>query len=105
MKQFLISPSFYLSSTTPLPMLFPTICIIGDVKSGKTSLTEGLAETLGAVHLTIPKILQAIIDGQEISTLNEKLVEVCKQGKTVPDELILEAVILMTSRVATAGKA
>jgi adenylate kinase family enzyme len=85
-------------------MLFPTICVLGDVKSGKSSLARGLASSLGLVHLTVSKILQAIIDGNEVSSLCDSLKKICASGKTVPEELVLEAVILMTSRVATSGK-
>jgi adenylate/nucleoside-diphosphate kinase len=72
-KQFLVSPKYFLLSKPPQPMLFPTVCILGDVKSGKTTLAEGLSKVMNAVYLTVPIILQAIIDSNEATTLCEQV--------------------------------
>lgn len=102
--EFCFRPRYYCSNLKPSPMLFTTVCIVGDTKSGKTTLAASLAKSLDAVHLTIPKILQGIIDGQEITLLCDELKAFLKAGNAVPDNLVIEAVILMTSRIITSGK-
>jgi hypothetical protein len=73
-KQFIVSPSYFLLSKPPQPMLFPTLCILGDVKSGKTYLAESLSKVMNAVYLTVPIILQAILDSNEATTLCEQVI-------------------------------
>lgn len=70
---FAINPAKYINQTTPLPVLASNCCIIGNQKSGKSSLAETLSKDLDAIHLTVSNILQTIIDGREITALCEKV--------------------------------
>lgn len=71
--QFLSNPIFFQSEIHYLPVLYPTCCILGGPKSGKSSLAKALAIELNSVHLTVASILQALLDGEENTSLFESV--------------------------------
>ncbi|KAI8824321.1 uncharacterized protein EV422DRAFT_519744 [Fimicolochytrium jonesii] len=104
-KDFLSNTSKYVNQAPPPPSVHPRVCVIGIGKSGKTTVSKGLAEEMGAVWLDVPLVLQSIIDGGEVCMgLYDELKACLEQGKTVPDEMVAEAVRIITSRAACQEK-
>lgn len=104
MKEFIKRPTFYLSAPPPQPLFFPTICIVGDSKSGKTSLAREIAESLQIVHLTVDSVLQTLLDGEEVTALSDGIKKIAASGGIIPDELLIEAIVLVANRTGVAGK-
>lgn len=44
-----------------LPLVLPNVFIVGTPKSGKTTLSKKLANTLGAVRLTMSKAIRLVL--------------------------------------------
>jgi hypothetical protein len=67
-------------------------------------MSKFLANYLNAVYLTVPLILQSILDGCEMTALFDEIANSLEKKQIVPDDVILEAVTLVTSRVVNSGK-
>ncbi|KAJ3312582.1 adenylate kinase [Boothiomyces sp. JEL0838] len=94
----------YIFTSAPEPILSPTCCIVGNPKSGKTTLAKALEASLDCVHLTVSSILQGILDAQEVTTVHDKIKAGLESGKELPDQVVVDAVILTTNRIVAAGK-
>ena len=103
-REFILNPLAYLFKSPPQPLVSPTACILGPPKSGKTKLAESISTELDCVHLTIPGILQSILDGKEITALHDDVKNRLEKGESVPDTLIVEAILLATARITNAGR-
>jgi stage III sporulation protein SpoIIIAA len=62
---FIKSPSLYLTNEKLKPMIFPTFCIVGNPKSGKTTLSKAIAEQFDLAVLTIANIIVSIMESDE----------------------------------------
>jgi adenylate kinase family enzyme len=94
----------YISQEEPKPMLASTCCIVGNPKSGKTTLGKKIAAEINGIHLTVSIILQNILDGNECTSLYEQIRSGLRAGKSLPDRVIVDAVIVMTNRLISNGK-
>ncbi|KAI8894618.1 hypothetical protein BC833DRAFT_604251 [Globomyces pollinis-pini] len=101
---YLKSVKDFVFTRPPSPMLSPTCCIVGNPKSGKTTLGQSIMEEMDAVNLTVSSIIQSVLSGNEVSRLCRVIKEHLQKGQELPDELVVEAVVLMTSRVIASGK-
>ncbi|KAJ3221922.1 adenylate kinase, partial [Clydaea vesicula] len=70
-KEFLENTFNFIDNPPPEPHIQPSIFIVGPPKSGKTLAAERIARDFDITYLTIPIILQAILDGKEDSELYE----------------------------------
>ncbi|KAJ3325576.1 adenylate kinase [Boothiomyces sp. JEL0866] len=102
--EFTRDTNHYLFTSAPEPILSPTCCILGNPKSGKTTLAKALEDPLDCVHLTVSSILQGILDAQEVTSIHDKIKAGLESGKELPDQVVVEAVILTTNRIVAAGK-
>lgn len=102
--EFIYNPSKYISQRPPPPILASNCCILGNPKSGKSALAELMSKELDAVHLTISSILQTILDGKEITIVAEKIRKALESGKALPDAAIVDAIVVITNRIAASGK-
>ncbi|KAL5034512.1 hypothetical protein BDV3_004075 [Batrachochytrium dendrobatidis] len=100
---FISSPLDYTINLTPQPVVLPTVCILGGPKSGKTSISENLALELNAVYINAATAIQAIINGDEITALYDNLKHCLDCGKGISEELVLEAIMLISARTINAG--
>ena len=57
----------------PPPFVSPTISIVGPPKSGKTFIATRIAREFDIVYLTVPIIVQTILDGKENTDLHDKV--------------------------------
>ncbi len=55
----------------PKPLINPAVCVVGRPKSGKTMLSKRVAKQFDLVYLTVPIIVQSILDAQEKTQLYE----------------------------------
>jgi adenylate kinase family enzyme/YHS domain-containing protein len=94
----------YTNQLEPKPSLGSTCCIVGNPKAGKSSLALSLAKSLDAVHLTVSKILQSILDGNESTSLYEQIRIGLSSGQPLADQVVVDATIVMTSRLISNGK-
>jgi adenylate kinase family enzyme/YHS domain-containing protein len=94
----------YTNQVEPKPALGSTCCIVGNPKAGKSSLALSLVERLDAVHLTVSKILQSILDGSESTSLYEQIRVGLSSGNPLPDQVVVDATLVMTSRLIANGK-
>ncbi|RKO94807.1 hypothetical protein BDK51DRAFT_30962 [Blyttiomyces helicus] len=69
--EFIQNTASYIHLPTPPPAVPPSICILGRPKSGKTALAAKLALEFGIVHLTVPLIIQSILDAKEETSLHD----------------------------------
>ncbi|KAL2914320.1 hypothetical protein HK105_206092 [Polyrhizophydium stewartii] len=102
--EFVFNTLSYIRDSPPQPLVAPTAIVLGACKAGKSALAAKLAVEMDAVHLTVPTILQAIIDGKEVTALYEELKACLERGETVPDRLVIEAILLVTTRVTNGGR-
>ena len=72
-KEFLARPLDYLFDQTPEPSVFPSICITGPPKSGKTSLAKRAALDLELMYLTVPSIINSIVDSNDVTSAHENV--------------------------------
>lgn len=72
-KEFMERPLDYVSDSPPQPIIFPSVCLTGSPKSGKTCLAKRVSLDLDLVYLTIPDILNSILDAKDVSNLHEKV--------------------------------
>lgn len=70
---FHLNPSLYISQERPQPVLSSNCCIVGNPKAGKSALADALSRELDSIPLTVTSILQTIIDGNENTSLCEKV--------------------------------
>ncbi|KAJ3273051.1 adenylate kinase [Terramyces sp. JEL0728] len=103
-KEFTRNTNQYLPCSAPEPILSPTCCILGNPKAGKTTLAKALESALDCVHLTVSSVLQTILDAQEVTSIHDKIKAGLESGKELPDQVVVEAVILATNRIVAAGK-
>ncbi|KAJ3336018.1 adenylate kinase, partial [Kappamyces sp. JEL0680] len=103
-QQFLANPTLYSTIPSPKPVLASTSCIVGNPKSGKTSLGKAIAVELDAVHLTVSSVLQTILDGSEITGLAESIRTTLRMGRSLDDQMLVDAIIAITNRIVAAGK-
>ena len=66
-------PYDYVSDRTPQPVIFTTVCLTGPPKSGKTCLAKRVSQDLDLVYLTVPDILNSILEAKDVSNLHEKV--------------------------------
>jgi hypothetical protein len=59
---FLGDSATYLKCSTPPRFIAPSIMVIGRGKSGKTMIAKRIGEQLNLVYLTVPQILQNVLD-------------------------------------------
>ena len=71
-KEFITRPLTYIFEAPTQPIVLPTICVVGPPKSGKTTLSKSIAAEKELVYLSVPDILNSILDGNEVSSLNDK---------------------------------
>ena len=82
----------------PKPFVKPSIFVLGPSKSGKTIAAERLSKELDLVYLTIPIIIQGILDGAEDTDLYDNIKSNLLSGNSIPEDLIVEAVSIITKR-------
>lgn len=102
--EFQANPARYIKQGPPQPILATTLCILGNPKSGKTTLGKKLASVLDAVHLTVSTILQIILDGQEVTSLHEQIKTTLESGNTLSDATIADAIFAVTNRLIANGQ-
>ncbi|KAI8841516.1 hypothetical protein BJ741DRAFT_529480 [Chytriomyces cf. hyalinus JEL632] len=88
----------YISQTPPQPAVRPQIAILGRPKCGKTTGAARISKEYDLVHLTIPTIINSILQGSENISLSKKITQSLHAGECLPEDVILEAVLLVTSR-------
>ncbi|KAJ3245876.1 adenylate kinase [Chytriomyces hyalinus] len=88
----------YISQTPPQPAVRPQIAILGRPKCGKTTGAARISKEYDLVHLTIPTIINSILQGNENISLSKKITQSLHAGECLPEDVILEAVLLVTSR-------
>lgn len=98
------SPLSYTFDSKMQPLVCPTLAIIGAPKSGKTFLARKIAAEKELVYLTIPYILTVILNGKDTCSLYENLKSCLESGKVVPDSLLTDAILTVTSRVQNMTK-
>ncbi|KAJ3138794.1 adenylate kinase [Physocladia obscura] len=97
-EEFLANTFEYISQPAPQPVVRPHICILGRTKSGKTALAAKIAAQYDLVHLTIPIIINSIINGKEKINLAVQIENYLKNGKSLPEDVVVDAVLMVTSR-------
>ncbi|KAI9209033.1 uncharacterized protein BJ171DRAFT_418965 [Polychytrium aggregatum] len=97
-KEFMENINSFAFSKPPPPVVRPTLCLLGRPKAGKSVIAEKMAVELDLVHLTIPLILQSILEGNETTRLHEKLKRCLTLGEETTTELVTEAIMFVTSR-------
>lgn len=55
----------------PKPLINPAVCIVGRPKSGKTMLSKRVAKQFDLVYLTVPIVIQSILDAHENTQLHD----------------------------------
>ena len=73
LKEFMARPCDYLSDSAPQPVIFPSVCLTGPPKSGKTCLAKRVSLDLDLVYLTVPDILNSILEAKDVSNLHERV--------------------------------
>lgn len=96
--EFIHNTYSYINNPAPKPIIAPIVFILGPPKSGKTLAAKRIAEKYDLVYLTIPIILQAILDGKEDSKSYEIIKRTLEAGNTVPEDVVIDAVKSITSR-------
>ncbi|KAH6571770.1 hypothetical protein BASA50_001642 [Batrachochytrium salamandrivorans] len=103
-QEFISRPLDFILYNAPQSVVYPMIYILGGPKSGKTYLSESLSLELKITHITVPSAIQAIIDGEEVTSLYDNLKLALESGSPIPDELVIEAILLITSRTISSGR-
>jgi len=104
LQKFIDNTFKYLGQTAPDPILDSYCCVLGGPKSGRSTLAQALSKNLNAIHLTVPSILQAIIDGKENTSICEKILVALSNGNSVDDQTTVDAIVCVSKRVTAAGK-
>ncbi|KAJ3018566.1 UNVERIFIED_CONTAM: adenylate kinase [Siphonaria sp. JEL0065] len=97
-EEFISNLHEYISQPPPQPVVRPQVCILGRPKSGKSVAAARIAREYDMVHLTVPIIVNSIIEGKENLELSKQLANILNSGLELPDELVNQAVMLVTSR-------
>jgi len=72
---------YYMNQPEPEPIVKPQIIVTGLPMSGKTTLASSLAKLLHAEYLTIPTIIQDLVDANEQTDLVQKVIYKKKKKK------------------------
>lgn len=80
------------------------MAFIGAPKSGKSLSARKLAAEQELVYLTVPYILTVILNGNDTSSLYDKLKTCLESGKVVPDSILTAAIRTVTARVQNMAK-
>jgi len=103
-KEFEINTYYYMNQPEPEPVVKPKVIITGLPMSGKTSLAVDLAKLLHAEYITIPNIIQDLIDANEQTELVQKIKKILYAGDELPDELIVKALKVTLLRTRCIGR-
>jgi len=96
--EFTRSPLKYIAmNSIPSSVTQPRISVLGQPKSGKSSLTTYLQQTLGPVIVTSSSALQFCSSRANSSMVASAIMESLCRGSNVSDEQLVEAVRLMLS--------
>ncbi|ORY47443.1 P-loop containing nucleoside triphosphate hydrolase protein [Rhizoclosmatium globosum] len=96
--EFIANIYEYINQPPPQTVVRPQICIVGRPKAGKSVAAERIAKEYDMVYLTISIIINSILQGKEHLQLAYKIQETLTSGLELPDEIVNEAVLLVTSR-------
>ncbi|KAI8854450.1 hypothetical protein BC829DRAFT_439159 [Chytridium lagenaria] len=97
-QDFLENTLEYVTLASPKPVVRPRVCILGRPKSGKTTLAIKACAELELIHLSIPSVLESLLSSGEYCNLSKKIRDVLTKGGTLPDKLVNEALLKVTSR-------
>lgn len=97
-REFLANPTKFISNEMR-PIITPRVCVVGKPKSGKTTIARQLANQFNAVYITIPQIIQTILDSKDHLNIQSKLNNVLLKGQPLSNELVIEALAAFISRV------
>ncbi|KAI9344788.1 hypothetical protein DFJ73DRAFT_626763, partial [Zopfochytrium polystomum] len=97
-EEFMANTQAYVHLPPPKNPAPPKICLLGRPKCGKTELSEKLAAEYDIVHLTVPLILESILSERNNGQLANQVTETLGKGEPIPNELVCEAVAMITSR-------
>jgi len=103
-KEFERNTYYYMNQPEPEPVVKPQIAITGLPMSGKTTLAFNLAKLLHAEYLTIPNIIQDLIDANEQTELVQEIKKILYAGNELTDELIVEALKIALLRTRCIGR-
>ena len=68
--------------------IVPTVSVIGQTKTGKTTLSQSLAKKLGMVVVTIEQILSEFCQEHHDSKV-EEILNFAKTGRSLTDEMLV----------------
>ncbi|KAE9122880.1 hypothetical protein PF010_g6594 [Phytophthora fragariae] len=94
-RAFLACPSRYLDKASLPPRHQVTCCIVGAPLSGKTRVTQELANALGVVYVSPQNAVEWVLQCQGGSTLRHRLLEIREQQQGNPlsnSDLIHESI-------------
>ncbi|KAJ3092712.1 adenylate kinase [Quaeritorhiza haematococci] len=94
----------YVNQDPPKPIVRPTCVVLGRPKSGKTTLAKAVARDLQLVYLSIPIILQNIVDNHENTNLHDEIKSSLERGQAVREDLVSAAVISVLQRDSCQSK-
>jgi nicotinamide riboside kinase len=103
-QEFLKNPSAFSLDSSVQPLVHPKILITGGPKTGKTTLAQGLAKDLGLVYLTVPTIINSILEGQDVTSLYDDIEKALCFGKALSSKTLTEAIKTVTHRITSSNK-
>lgn len=103
-EEFLRNPLKYVTQKPLVPILKTTLCVVGRPKSGKSSLCVKLCQELDLVHLTVPRIVESILEAGEETQLAVNLRKCLECGGSIPDNLVTQSILVVTSRAVCCAK-
>jgi adenylate kinase family enzyme/YHS domain-containing protein len=103
-KEFEMNTYYYMNQPEPEPIVKPQIIVTGLPMSGKTTLASSLAKLLHAEYLTIPTIIQDLVDANEQTDLVQKIKKYLYYGYELPDDLIVKALKVTLLRTRCLGR-
>lgn len=104
-EKFMMNPIKYIRQPKPKATMPVRIMIVGPPKSGKTTVAKKLASDYGLRCLSVGDALRGMLNNHPDSELSLMLNWHLHKGKTVPDELAIQAldISLMESVCNTIG--
>ncbi|XP_031204282.1 adenylate kinase 9 isoform X3 [Mastomys coucha] len=104
-EKFMMNPIKYIRQPKPKATMPVRIMIVGPPKSGKTTVAKKLASDYGLRHLSVGEALRGLLSNHPDLELSLMLNWHLHKGKTVPDELAIQAldIALMESVCNTIG--
>lgn len=57
--------------SAPMPLVVPSLFVLGPPKSGKSLVARKISESFNLVYLTVPIVLEAILEGNDDSELHD----------------------------------